>query len=534
MSKVVPFERGKEYLMRRAQVNRQAGRLLDALALQRRATEQEDSPACRMDLAQTLCQMGCYEESNRILAGMLSEPDAPGDCYFGLCCNYMGMGQDELAYRAMVQFLACDPEAVNRDEVAGMFNDLVRLRTAKHDAVLTRRARRAQQLARAALARQEQGELALAHRLLKRALKALKGSEDVNIRTQLAQLLSQMGRHQEAVRQMDKVLSYQLVGDRSLGVAAKVYTLAGEAQKAAATILRLETREPQGPSLRLLLDACCAAGDDERVRLLAPRALRDAPYDRRLLHQCAVNRVRQGRPVEQAISFWTRALRIDPGDTVARWGIRQASLNKLSPSMPYDYALPAAEAERWRHQLCQALTMDDSALRERFHRSRALEDRLRWALYAGNRQTVLMARRLLSRLDDPAARRMLSESLAVPWAGDDASGQAVLSPDVSTIRVPLGLRRAMKNALAVAQKRCPAVAHRVVRLVLGQLTGGGLSLPRDEAAVSAALYLLAASDREEAPTLSQAAAIFGASPRRTARCALILSGEKEESLDDAD
>ena len=527
MNKVVPFERGNDYLMRRAQVNRQAGRLLDALALQRRATEQEDSPACRMDLAQTLCQMGCYEESNRILAGMLGEPDAPGDCYFGLCCNYMGMGQDELAYRAMVQFLARDPQALNRDEVSQMFNDLMRTRSAHRQAHLTRSARRALQLSKAAQARQDQGDLALAYRLMKRALRALKGSEDVNIRTQMAQLLNLLGRHQEAARQMDKVLSFRLVGDGSLGVAAKVYAQAGQASKAAAAILRLEAREPQGASLRLLLDACCAVGDDERVRLLAPRALRDTPYDRRLLHQCAVNRVRQGRPVEQAVSFWTRALRIDPGDTVARWGIKQATQGKLLPSMPYDYALPAAEAERWRHQLCQALVMDNSALLERFHRCRALEDRLRWALYGSNRQAMLMARRLLSRLDDPTARRMLSESLAVPWAGEDDSGQAMVNPDVSTIRVPPGLRRAMKNALDVMRKRHPGVAHRVVRLVLSQLTEGRCALPRDGAAISAALYLLAAGDRKEAPTVEQAAAVFGASPRRTARCALILSGMKE-------
>ena len=93
MSKVVPFERGSEYLLHRARVNRRAGRLLDALELQRRALEQEDTPACRMDLAQILCQMGCYEESNRILAGMLAAGNPPTDCYFGCVATTWAWGR---------------------------------------------------------------------------------------------------------------------------------------------------------------------------------------------------------------------------------------------------------------------------------------------------------------------------------------------------------------------------------------------------------------------------------------------------------
>lgn len=506
--------------------------MLDALALQRRAAEQEDSPACRMDMAQILCQMGCYEESNRVLAGMLAEKDPPNDCYFGLSCNYVGMGQSELAYRAMVQFLARDPEAVSRTEVAQMFQNLMRARSAQENAHMSRGARRASNLALAAQVRQAQGELALAARLFKRAILALKGGPGGPLGAQLARVYSLQGEHALAADRADLVLRAGPVSDGMLSIAATVYARAGQRDKALCAIRRLERRKPQGRALQGLLDACCALGDDERVRLLAPKVLRDAPYDRRLLHQCAVNRVREGRPVEQAVSFWTRALRIDPGDMVARWGLKQAAAGKLDPAMPYDHALPPAEAQKWRRYLCQAQWLDDQALLERFHKSRALEDRCRWALYSGDRQATLLARHLLARLDDPAAQRLLSESLVLPGVAQAGAGRATVTPDVSTVRVPLLLRRAMKDALTAVQTRFEGVAYRVVQLTLFYVIQGKGHLPDDRAAVASALYFLATGDREGAPTIDQAAQVFGASPRRTARCAMMLGGQKEGDNDD--
>lgn len=523
----MPFERGSEYLLHRVRVNRRAGRLLDALALQRRALEQEDTPGCRMDLAQILCQMGCYEESNRVLAGMLGAGNPPNDCYFGLCCNYLGMGQNELAYRAMVQFLSLDPLATGREEVARIFRDLLRLRFAQVRKHGNRNARRSALLVQAAQVRSALGQLDLAQRLLRRALKALKGRQTGPVRAQLAQVLAQQGRLQEAAAQMDRALAQRQAPDGVLGAAAKVYGRAGQWDKARAAIQRLEGRKPRGEGLRILLDACCDLQDDERVRLLAPRALGESPYNRKLLHQCAVNRVREGRPVEQAVSFWTRILRIDPQDVVARWNLRQAAQGKLERTMPYDYDLPAAEACRWKHQLCQAQWLDDAALLERFKRSRALEDRCRWALFGTDHQAQLLARQLLARVDDPAARGLLHESMALPLTALEETEAASVSPDIDTVAVPPALRRPMKDALWEVQQRHANLAHRVVRLVLLFLTQGRARLPRDGRAVAAALYFLAVGDQEDAPTLNQAADLFNACPRRAARCALLLGGEKE-------
>ncbi|HIS01687.1 MAG TPA: hypothetical protein IAA74_08820 [Candidatus Excrementavichristensenella intestinipullorum] len=527
MSKVVPFERGSEYLLHRVRINRRAGRLLDALALQRRALEQEDTPACRMDLAQILCQMGCYEESNRILAGILGMGDPPNDCYFGLCCNYMGMGQHELAYRSMVQFLSQDPSATGRPEVSRIFRDLLRIRFIQMRRPGNRGAYRSSLLVEAAWLRNARGEEALAQRLLTRALRALKGRQTGPVRAQLAQVLVQRGMPEAAAVQMDRALAQPQAPDEVLGAAARVYGRAGQWDKARSALQRLEGRKPRGKGLRVLLDACCDVKDDERVRLLAPRALGESPYDRKLLHQCAVNRVREGRPVEQAVSFWTRILRIDPQDVVARWNLRQAALGKLDRSMSYDYDLPPEEARRWKHQLCQALWLDDAALEERFQRSHALEDRCRWALFGMDYQAQLMARRLLARINDPAARRLLHESMALPVTAIQASENGWVSPDVNTVTVPPALRRPMKDALWEVQRRHGNLTHRVVHLVMMFLTQGKNRMPRDGRAVAAALYFLAVGDQEDAPTLNQAAALFDVCPRRAARCALLLGGEKE-------
>ncbi len=527
MSKVVPFERGSEYLLHRARVNRRAGRLLDALELQRRALEQEDTPACRMDLAQILCQMGCYEESNRILAGMLAAGNPPTDCYFGLCCNYMGMGENDLAYRVMAQFLSLDPSATGRKEVTQMLHSLLTLRFVQAKEQDNRNIRRSALLAQAAQARSALGQLDLAQSLLRRALKAAKGRPSSAVRAQLGQVLARQGKLKEAVAQMDRALSQRPVPDGALAMAATVYGQAGQWDKARSAILRLEGRKPRGEGLRALLDACCALKDDERVRLLAPRALGESPYNRRLLHQCAVNRVREGRPVEQAMSFWTRILRIDPHDVAARWYLRQAALGKLDQTMPYDYGLPAGEACRWKRQLCQAQWLDDAALLERFRRSRALEDRCRWAVFGADRQAQLLARKLLARIDDPAARQLLQESMALPLTVMGGTEKDEVSPGIDTVTVPPSLHRPIKNALWEVQQRHANLAHRVVRLIVLFLAQGKNRLPRDGRSVAAALYFLALGDQEDAPTINQAARLFGACPRRVARCAMLLGGEKE-------
>jgi len=100
--KVVSFERSAAYVHHRAMKNRRDNNPVDALELMRQAVEQSpDNREYLLDLAEMYCEMGCHEQSNRILLEMLAQPDAPAECYYGLALNQLGMNDLEGAKQSL-------------------------------------------------------------------------------------------------------------------------------------------------------------------------------------------------------------------------------------------------------------------------------------------------------------------------------------------------------------------------------------------------------------------------------------------------
>ena len=72
--KVVSFDRSAAYLHHRAMMNRRDNHTVDALELMRRAVEASpENSEYRLDLAELYCEMGCHEQSARLLLDMLSQ-----------------------------------------------------------------------------------------------------------------------------------------------------------------------------------------------------------------------------------------------------------------------------------------------------------------------------------------------------------------------------------------------------------------------------------------------------------------------------
>lgn len=536
MSKVVPFERSVEYLTARAALGRREGRLLDALSLFRRAAEREPhNLKHRMDMAETLCEMGCYTESNRVLAAMLPEKSAPDDCYFGLCCNYFGMSEPEKAYRAMVQFLARDPKAMEREEVRTMFKNLTLLRALSESK--NRRVVRATRLLTEANERLKRGDLGAAELLSRRALKANARRQDAGVL--LARALMGQGRSAEARDAIERALSSGRARIRTLFTAVEVYLAAGDRAAARQAFARMKIDPADADERRLLLEAACALGDDDKVRPLLPKALRAAPYDRSLLHLCAVNRVREGREILQAVSFWTRMLLIDPSDPVARHYLRKAESGQLSPEMGYGYALPDEERARRLHALKQAQVMSDEQLREDWQ-ARAFRGLLTWAVRSGERQGALLAQALLSRIDASDARALLFEGMLDPGAGvpnatiswPERGGEVVMTiSGGSGMRVPIVLRKAMKLAIGRAKPLTGELSTVVVRLALERFEQLRRPLrPRDAEGWAAALLASAMGETGREMHPAAAAALLDCPARRAERCARLLGlAEKEDA-----
>ena len=116
--KVVSFDRSAAYLHHRAMMNRRDNHHVDALELMRRAVEaQPENSEYRLDLAELYCEMGCHQQSSRLLLDMLSEKDAPSECFYGLALNQLGMNDLTGAKQSLSIYRKRDPQGVHFEDV---------------------------------------------------------------------------------------------------------------------------------------------------------------------------------------------------------------------------------------------------------------------------------------------------------------------------------------------------------------------------------------------------------------------------------
>ena len=100
--RIVDFERSPAYVHHRAMMNRRDNRVVDALELLRQAVERSpENREYKLDLAELYCEIGCHEQSSRLLLDLLSEADSPAECYYGLALNHLGLNDVSGARRLL-------------------------------------------------------------------------------------------------------------------------------------------------------------------------------------------------------------------------------------------------------------------------------------------------------------------------------------------------------------------------------------------------------------------------------------------------
>ncbi len=408
-SKVVPFDRGSAYVHHRAMKNRRDNNLLDALELLRRAVEQSpENREYRLDLAETYCEMGCHEQSSRLLLDLLAEDGALAECYYGLALNMLNMNDEEGARSALKQYLAHEPNGEHSEEVRNLRAELdfAREITRQHD----RRKLRAQKIANRACDLMRDEDLLVARRLFERSLKMF--PEQREMRSLYAMNLIMMGDCDAALAEADRLAEDSDASVRALCVAAQVYQLAGRPDRSHMLIERAQKKDPDGIEMRLLIYTVSELGDHRLVADLARRALFETPYDRMLLHVRAVALYKSGAGAKAACGYWTRILRIDPEDTVAAYYEDLAQREALDGiELSYIYQVSQEEGDRRLRYVAAKLEGGEEAVAEEWRENAAFRQMLKWCLESGNphfqRGVVLM----MSAMDDGEAVSTLREYL---------------------------------------------------------------------------------------------------------------------------
>lgn len=403
--KVVSFKRTPAYVHHRAMLNRRDNNIVDALELMRRAVEQSpENRDYRLDLAELYCQMGCHEQSSRLLLDMLAEGDGPAECYYGLALNQLGMNDLGGARRSLSLYRSREPQGAHLEDVSRLAEELEFFSRLSRTA--SRRLRRAAAIASRACDAMKGDDPDKACRLFERSLSM--ASEQYDMRALYAMALLTAGRRNEARQQAERASSGYPPSVKALCVCAQVYAMLGDGETARALIDRAAGERPEGQDLRLMIYAMSELGMDDRVSECVRLALQETPFDRNLLHMRAVALNRTGTPDARVARFWARILRIDPEDSVAQFYQAAALEGRLKACEPgYAYQVPRAEFERRLRELVTQLGEGYDSLETRWREDPGFRQLVRWAIDAEDSRLSRAAMTALSTIDQRDSRSLL-------------------------------------------------------------------------------------------------------------------------------
>lgn len=423
--KVVSFKRTPAYVHHRAMLNRRDNNIVDALELMRRAVEQSpENREYRLDLAELYCEMGCHEQSTRLLLDMLAEEDSPAECYYGLALNQLGRNDLTGARRFLRLYRRSDPEGARLEEVRQLTAQLDFFSEISRPS--NRRLGRAADIANRACEAMKADMHEKACRLFERSLKLQ--SEQYEMRALYAMALLLCGNKDAARAEAERAAAGYPPSVRALCVSAQVYALLGDGHAARALIDRAAAEKPEGQELRLMLYAMGEMGMDALVAEHVRQALRETPFDRDLLHMRAVALKRTGKPDGEVARFWARILRIDPEDSVAQFYQAAALNGELDKyALDYGYQVPREEFARRLYALVSQLSEGYEKLEDRWKDDADFRQLVRWAVRAEDARLSRAAMTALSIIDHSESRSLLRSLLFNPEVSDELKLHAALA-----------------------------------------------------------------------------------------------------------
>lgn len=548
--KVVSYNRSAAYLHHRAMINRRDNRNVDALELMRMAVEaQPDNSEYKLDLAELYCEMGCHEQSSRLLLDMLTDKNAPSECYYGLALNQLGMNDISGARQTLNIYKHRDPRGAHFEDVNRLAYELDLYSSMNRP--VNRKLYRAMRVANRACEAMKADQPDKACRLFRSTLKM--ASEQYEMRALYAMALLMAGDDEGARREADRACRSYPPSAKALCVCAQVYGMLGDRKLAEALINRAEAEHPQGAEARLMMYAAGELGMDDKVAEYARISLQETPYDRELLHIRAVALVRTGADPEEAAKCWERIRRLDPEDSVAQFyrsACEQGTLKNYR--LEYAYQVPDEEYYRRVHGISEALGSDAEEVSRRWIDDPSFRRLLRWSADTDDQRLGRASMTVLATLDSDDARSVLRELMFTPGISRelklhaavllkmqgrelaeilpkpmDAMGEALVDSEEILADLPVGDRQLVRYTDEVLEHEYGVSAMPVLALMwqsyrrLRGMRGDPLKRIESAAAALAYNYLLASGARPDIRDLSRA---FGCHPRQLVFCAVRIAG----------
>lgn len=372
-ARIVPFDCSPAFLHKRAIKNRRDHNPHDALTLLKRAHEL--SPGNReyaLDLADLYRELGCHEDSNRLLFAALRGQTPPDECFYGLGLNFLEMGDLKLMRDAFSTYLRHHPAGEYAEDAEQMLHTPFlsagpSFRSARHFA----------QLAMKACRQLDAGRPKLAARLLLRTQRFARASVDA--RALLALAYARDGQTKRALRILRGIGRGSSV--RALSLCAMAYLELEMREQAVGVFLKAARKDCSFADRRRLAMLACDMGLHAMAYEMLDKLLKSTMYDRALLHAMAVASYKTGRSPARSLACWARVVQMaPPEDTVAGYYLRALENEALPEDLPYRYQVPAEEAVRRMRALLDAFSHGGDALRAQWQQDATLRALSGWAI----------------------------------------------------------------------------------------------------------------------------------------------------------
>ena len=380
---------------------RRQGNMLDALALVRRAAEQDDTPAAWQALAAELRQMGNWEAAVRLLARVLSQDPHQSGAWMEMARCLHALGQDALAVDCAYHQLQEDPWSAESDAARALLAEA-------DTSPAGREPGRVQRLVQQGLTAWQNGDRTAGERRIRRALRISADKERLLVTTAMMCMLEMD--FAGALKYLPRALKYSPEDPRTLTALAALYHQLGKQRMSRGFLQRAGQHADSVMAEDGFLSAAWAQDAWPAMAAYLNTRMKRYPHRITLLGAKATMCSELG-DLHGARTLWREILAIDPDDRTAATMLPW-SQTQTAPVINVPGMLPRGERQRQMTELRMAGEgLPAAELLRPGSRERRLID---WAVESIDPAERQLAMALLQRADAPAVVAYLKELLCRP------------------------------------------------------------------------------------------------------------------------
>ena len=280
------------------------------------------------------------------------------------------------------------------------------------------------------------------------------------------------------------------------------------------------------------------------------------PYNPAMLHEMSCLAFLAGRPAETVASGWRRIQRLDPEDPAPRTLLQKLAEGSLTPedcTLRYDTCDARLQAFQTFHLVEVPRVLKEEGLAQAWKTNPSFRAALEWQLSSVTPSISAAAACLLSRIDDPEARRMACAYIGRPdipaevrvaaMLGMDSAileetplpeyyMEATLPTETDVLReLPVGARQMLRDAAEYVEEETGDYPISVLAgywlMFQKKRLDGGAAIARGDVGAAALAYLYL-DGGEEAVDIEEIAEEFSCPARQVKRAVALLSQALDE------